>query len=353
MEHSFKNKDIIIHPWKFDEGDVRSWENQRFDLQHNGELLKFGASEVSQVIGQGYESAFKLFQIKLGKVAPKKPNLIMCHGNQVEDVIMRYARAYDINDPSSERTAENFLDGNWQRNIQKAEYFIESPKYKAILCSLDGVLFKGEQDFEGNIAEFDTPVEFKNVSASSFSRWNNEIPIYYLVQDYCQLMFTGAPHMWFVVLVDNRELWIQKVEANEEWFEYIDTNTVDLSLRISKAKLIQEQLEQEDDSETRDKLQKMIWELEPEVTADEADGRILKEMYPVNDDIKLGDQNDLDNVLKYLHYSAEEKECKSQKDLAKNNLLVSMKGSKLEVISEEGQGYIVKGGNRFTVSKKK
>lgn len=355
MKHNFKNKKIKIHPWAFDEGDVKAWEKQRFDLQHNGELLKFGASEVAQVVGKGYESAFKLFQIKLGRVSPKRPNLLLIHGNNVESSIMDYARSFDVNDPSEERTAENYLSKNFQRNIQKANYFIESEDYPAILVSLDGVLFKGEQDFEGNVVEYDTPVEFKNVSYSSFSRWDGQIPIYYMIQCFVQMAFTGSPEMWFIALVDNRELFIRKVEADEEWFEYINENTIDLSLRISKAKKIIEELDSTSDPKIREQLEQMIWELEPEVTSDEEDTKVLKEIYNSQDDSEViyGDAEDEELCMSYIKHNDEEREAKSMKTLTKNTLLNRLKtASKMEVYSEEGI-YTVKSGYRFTCTFKK
>ena len=350
MKHNFINKKIKIHPWTFEEDDIKAWEKQRFDLQHNGDLLKFGASEVAQVIGQGYESAFKLFQIKLGKVEPKRPNLLLINGNQTEPTLMKYARSYDINDPSEERTAENFLTKNYPRNIQKAEYFIESEDYPAILVSLDGVLFKGEQDFDGNIVEYDTPVELKNVTYTSFSRWNGNVPVYYIIQMMCQMMFTGAKEMWFVALVDNRELFIRKVEADEAWFEYINDNTIDLSLRISKGREIMKELETTTDVETRQELEQMLWELEPEITSDDEDTKVLKGIYSIQDDSEIiyGDSEDEALCIDYIQYGVLEKEAKDNKTLTKNKLLQRLKTAyKMEVESEQGT-YTVKGGSRFS-----
>lgn len=352
MEHNFLNKNIIIHPWDFEDGDTRAWEQQRFDLQHNKGLLKFGASEVAQVVGKGYESAFKLFQVKLGKITPKKVNLLMIHGNNCEDIIMDYSKAYSVEDPSEEVTAQNYLDKNFQRQIDKAKYFIECPDYPAILCSLDGVLFKGEQEFDGNIAKFDIPVEYKNVSFTSFSRWEGNIPEYYYIQCQTQLAFTGAPYMWFIALVDNRELWIRKVEASQEWFTFINDETIDLSLRISKAKVIQAEIDSTSDPQLREKLETLFWELEPVVTDDDEDTKALREAYNQDDSVIIGDEQDLEYALNYLNEHEAETEAKKGKTLNKNLLLQRMKGaSKMEVVND---GYIITvlGGLRFSVKRK-
>ena len=356
ITHNFKDKNVVIHPWDFPEGDIKAWEQMRFDLQHGGEIMRFGASEISQVCGSNkYEGAFKLFQIKLGNIAPKKPNILMINGNETEPTLMKYAMSYDIEDTSEETTAENFLSKNYKRKISKADYFLSHPDYPAILVSLDGVLFKGEQEFDGNIAEYDIPVEFKNVTYSSFSGWGGEIPLWYYSQVQGQLAVTGAPHAWFICLVDNRMLWIRKVEADPEWMAYINDATIDLSLRISKAKIIKAQMDFESDSELRLQLQHQIYDLEPEVDALESTTDVLKELYGDKDEQEVlqGDENDLQLCSEYLEYNEQEKNYKSLKELTKNNLLNRLKtASKMEVHSEEGI-YTVKSGYRFTCTFKK
>src|SRR5690606_30484637 len=129
------------------------------------------------------------------------------------------------------------------------------------------------------LMEFDTSVEVKNVSFSSFNSWNGEIPPYYYVQKQSQLASTGAPYGYFVALVDNSDLHIWKVDADPEWQDYINLQTVDLSLRIGRAKDIQDQLVKDLSEEQRELLLTEFYELEPIAGAEENTTDMLKNMY--------------------------------------------------------------------------
>lgn len=356
MKHNFRDQNIKIHEWPFDDSDTRAWEEMRFNLLNNQTQQKFGASEVSAVCGSNnYESAFSLFQIKLGRTQPKLPNLLMIHGNAVESTIMEYSNAYDPEDPSVETTAANYLNKDFKRNITKARFFIESDVLPNVVVSLDGVLKKGDVEFDGSIAEFDIPVEYKNVSFSSFNSWQADISPWYYIQVQTQIASTGASHGWFVCFVDNRDLHIVKVERDETCINFIREETDELSLRITKGKLILKEIETTADEGDEEQLYTMLYDLEPTAGPEKNTTDLLKVVYDSDriptddsdDEPIQGDEEDYQLAEDYLARNAEIKELTKEKDTCKNRLLQSMKGSKVMEVN----GLKIKNGYRFGVTK--
>lgn len=333
------NKNATIIPWTFKHGDVKAWETARNAVMDNNSkqtgMIRFGGSELSTVLGiNKYDSKFVLFHNKLGRLPAKRQNLLMIHGNQVEDTIIEYVQAYDLNNTDETETAKNFLNKTFIRKIAKAEFFIVADDYPCISISLDGVLKKGELSLhDPNLRmPFDTFVEIKNVGSDSFRSWNGQVPSYYMAQLQGGMAATGVPYCYFVAFVANRELWVQKVDAVEGWASMINDETIDMSLKIVKARTLLEQLEEYTlDDTQRLIIQQELYELEPNADHLESTNEALKNIYPADEgDIKdlteIFDE-ELENILgRYLDINKEAKELEVEKATIKNRSIQILKG---------------------------
>ena len=279
----------------------------------------------------------------------------MINGNVLESSIIDYIKSYDLNNPDEETTAENFLNKTFVREIDKAEFFILSDDYPYLSISLDGVLRKGQPSLHDPnlLMSFDTFCEVKNVTYSSYKSWGDKvIPDYYMAQVQAGMMVTGAPYCYFCVFLDNRELIINKIDADEAWFNLIEEASSELSLRITKAKTIQNTLEIENDPSVREQLEQMLYDLEPNMDGLESTTDVIKDLYKGYDSETelIGEEQEYAWADRYLQVNDELKELTTEKTFLKNSLLNFMKRSRKMTVLNITVTY--KNG-RFSVKKNK
>lgn len=346
-----------IH-WDFDPEDTKSWEEARFHLQNNGEVIRFGGSELSKIMDVNpYEGSLYLFNVKLGRTTPRPPSLRMLHGNSSEGAILRYLEYYEAEDGSSENTAGNLVDENKIRDISKAHFFLENPNYPCMLISLDGVLKKGQVSLHDSSVKlpFTTFIEVKNVSWSSFNSWQGSIPLYYMSQLQGSMTVANIPYCYFAVFVDNNDLHVWKVDREDAWSVALDDATRDLSVRIAKAKVIMGEIEKADNMSLQEELYAKLYELEPTAGAEKYTSDLVKSLYDndLTDDSAqesiIGGEEEYELAESYLARTAEIKELTKEKEICKNRLLQAMHGHK---VMETGD-LKISNGYRFGVKRVK
>ena len=351
-------KGSVLIPWDFDPEDTKSWEQARFHLQNNGEVHRFGGSELSKVMDNNpYEGALYLFNVKLGRTTPRPVSLRMINGNYVESTILKYLEHYEAEDGSSENTAGNVVNENKVRDIAKAHFFLENPNYPCMLISLDGVLEKGQVSLHDSSVKLDftTFVEVKNVSWSSFNAWGGVIPTYYMTQLQGSMAVANIPYCYFAVFVDNNDLHVWKVDREDAWSVALDDATRDLSVRIAKAKVILEEIGRADNMSLQEELYAKLYELEPTAGAEKYTSDLVKSLYDndLADDSAqesiIGGEEEYELAESYLARTAEIKELTKEKEICKNRLLQAMHGHK---VMETGD-LKISNGYRFGVKRVK
>jgi len=353
----FGNGSNVIH-WDFDPEDTKSWEETRFHLQNNGEVIRFGGSELSKIMDVNpYEGSLYLFNVKLGRTTPRPPSLRMLHGNSSEGAILRYLEHYEAEDGSSENTALNLVNDNKIRDVGKAHFFLENPNYPCMLISLDGVLEKGQVSLHDSSVKLDftTFVEVKNVSWSSFNSWGGVIPTYYMAQLQGSMTVANIPYCYFAVFVDNNDLHVWKVDREDSWSVALDDATRDLSIRIAQAKVIMEEIGRADNMSLQEELYAKLYELEPTAGAEKYTSDLVKSLYDndLTDDSAqesiIGGEEEYELAESYLARTAEIKELTKEKEICKNRLLQAMHGHK---VMETGD-LKISNGYRFGVKRVK
>lgn len=149
-----------------------------------GRINSLGASEVSSVLGKGFQSSLELWKIKTGKVEPKDLSDIprVRYGTEAEE----HLRAL-----FSLKNADKY----------RIEYFpyrvFNHSKYPYLTCTLDGIIIQTDYD-EENYLSSDIYRKYgvwecKTVwitSSRELEQWNGKIPDKYYIQVLQQLAIT-------------------------------------------------------------------------------------------------------------------------------------------------------------------
>lgn len=174
---------------------------------------RIGASDAPIVCGVSrFESPFTLYHKKVGSVeedreAVERLNEALYWGKSLEPVIVeRFGKVTGM-PVSREKPITVHL---WR----------EDPRLAA---SLDAIAV------DENVP---VPLEVKNVSAYFADEWENEPPIYYVVQCQHQMMVTGAPHAYLAALVGGNQFRWAKVMRDSAFIELMRKAELEFLYRL-------------------------------------------------------------------------------------------------------------------------
>jgi len=145
-----------------------------------------GASEAASILGLNpWQSKIDIFIQKTSREINQDDNLNMWLGREMEPLLKK------LFEEETGKTVHN-------------DYKIRiDPEYGFLTTNLDGMVV-GEK----------VPVEYKTMS-----KWSGEVPDYYFCQLQHQMMVTGAPYIYYAVLVlgDWKQFIVEKFERNDEF----------------------------------------------------------------------------------------------------------------------------------------
>jgi putative phage-type endonuclease len=196
--------------------------------EHSDEWYEFrkngiGGSEVGNILlpNPDYDSSIWIFHEKLGTIPPRKDdNEYMFWGRELEDIIADKWRYWD---GTKEGYIENYKNKKIIRDCRSVNGYVVNPKYPWLFASLDRVInVKGGVNLiTGEPLKTEGVLECKAMSRYVADKWEDGVPVYYLLQIHQYMAIIEANYAEIVILQDGNKLRVEKIQRDDGLCERI------------------------------------------------------------------------------------------------------------------------------------
>jgi putative phage-type endonuclease len=196
--------------------------------QHTDEWYQFrkngiGGSEVGNLLlpNPDYDSAIWIFHEKIGTIPQRKfDNESMFWGRELEDQIADKWRFWD---GTQEGYIENFKNKRLIRDCRNVNGYVVNPKYPWLFASLDRVMnVKGGRNLiTSNPLTTEAVLECKAMNQWVAQKWEDSMPIYYLMQIHQYMIIIESDYAEIAVLESGNKLRVEKIQRDDGLCEKI------------------------------------------------------------------------------------------------------------------------------------
>lgn len=251
---------------KTNEIDRHEW----LDYRRQG----IGGSDVAAICGVSrWNDPLGVWMDKTGRIEASEPNEAMYWGNVLEDTVRK-----------------EFVKRSGLK-VRRVHSILQHPEVPYLLANVDGIIKtpEGEGIFEA-----------KTTNAFNKGEWSGDgLPDQYLLQVQHYLMVTGYNFAYVAVLVGGNEFIYKRIEADEEMIDLIRRLEVDFWENY------------------------VMKDVPPEPTAQSC--QLLSKLYPGGkQEALILPEDSLELVKRFEMYQKQEKEAKSLKEEAANQLKALM-----------------------------
>lgn len=196
--------------------------------EHTEEWYSFrkngiGGSEVGNILlpNPDYDSAIWIFHEKIGTILPRKEdNEYMFWGRTHEDVIAEMWRYWD---GTQDGYIENYKNKRLIRDCRNVNGYVVNPKYPWLFASLDRVMniSGGRNLLTGNPLTTEGVLECKAMNQWVAQKWEDGMPIYYLLQIHQYMAIIEADYAEIAILENGNKFRVEKIQRDDSLCEKI------------------------------------------------------------------------------------------------------------------------------------
>jgi putative phage-type endonuclease len=190
-----------------------------YQFRKNG----IGGSEVGNLLlpNPDYDSAIWIFHEKIGTIESRKnDNESMFWGRELEDQIADKWRYWD---GTTDGYIQNYKDKKIIRECRSVNGYVVNPKYPWLFASLDRVMniSGGRNLLTGNPLTTEAVLECKAMNQWVAQKWEDGMPIYYLMQIHQYMAIIESDYAEIVVLENGNKLRVEKIQRDDGLCEKI------------------------------------------------------------------------------------------------------------------------------------
>lgn len=317
------------------------WFQFRYDNGFGGSEIASVVSTVSKTLSDlVYTPALKLFLLKIGEpVQDFTGNVESESGHFFEPIILKYLKYFDLDNPDQLAMFRAIKANQMINKVVQPHTFLVNDKYPWLYYSTDAFHWKNKTG-KKRIAEC------KNTTSMEARRYPNSISPSFYCQVMQGLLISELEAADLCVLIDGRWFTVITVEPSKEWFDLILDTSHALWTNIIKARKIKLEygipnyfsVNPEHFTEKQKEGVLMLSELEPELSGTEAELDFIKAMVipPVEESIREGTEEVMQDCIKYIQLNDKEKTVEKEKKAVYEKLLLHL-GQGFNTISFEGQ----------------
>jgi len=196
--------------------------------EHTDEWYAFrkngiGGSEVGNILlpNPDYDSAIWIFHEKIGTIPPRKEdNEYMFWGRTHEDVIAEMWRYWD---GTQDGYIENYKNKKLIRDCRNVNGYVVNPKYPWLFASLDRVMniSGGRNLITGDPLTTEGVLECKAMNQWVAQKWEDGMPIYYLLQIHQYMAIIEADYAEIAILENGNKFRVEKIQRDDSLCEKI------------------------------------------------------------------------------------------------------------------------------------
>lgn len=328
---------------------------------HSAEWFAFrlsgiGSSETALAMSpplHDYGSAMELYHEKTGAKDPRMfDNSNMFWGRAHEPTI---AQIYQYYDGTPEGYIENQKQGKVIREVYETGYVINK-KYPWLFSSPDRLIAPPfVNQITGELLDKVGNCEIKTLSFHAAKKWENKIPIYYIVQVHQQMIVLDIDYTEIAILRDGNKFEVLPIERNEKLAQRIIDQTYDFWYnRVVKGRDAFRESYRTKNAELKSKYLEEFYNLEPEPDTTKAYEEFVNRTYLETGFTLQGDLKDFQYVKFYKWLLSAGKSIDNEKQRIKNYFIRKLQTNACSVININDRGYVryseTETGNRFTVN---
>lgn len=304
-----------------------------------------GGSDMSVIFQMNDRfSLIELFYQKLGLnfSATEGHNNYTLWGTLLEDTVRDMAQYYDF---ETGTYIENFEHGIKLRDIVEFPYMVRNKDYPWLLANVDGL-----ENYNALKRRADSIAEMKTISRQSSEKWENGLPVYYIIQvhHYSTVL---KPMLYYpeiariFVLQDGRDYWGREIPISQTIVDEMLQRSYDFWETLEQGKYIMATAINEN------QMRLGLQEIEPEPDHTKAYADFVSKLQVKKDNYQIiqGGQSEFELGLQYLKAHEEAKVTAKIKQKLGNELRGRMRQLDADVIDFGPNGRI-KFSNRLYVN---
>jgi putative phage-type endonuclease len=326
---------------------------------HGFRFQGIGSSETALALNpplHDYGSAMELFAEKTGAKNPRDfDNQNMFWGRAHEPTI---AQIYQYYDGTPEGFIENRKQGKIIREVYETSYIVNK-KYPWLFSSPDRLIAPPFlNQITGELLSKVGNCEIKTLSYHAAKKWENKIPIYYIVQVHQQMVVMEIDYTEIVILRDGNKFEVLPIERNERLAQRIIDQTHDFwynRVLPGREYYIESRAQSNNKKRATDYLEKYL-ALEPDPDTTKAYEQFVNEKYLETGLVLEGNLKDFQYVKFYKWLTMAAKIIDGEKQRIKNYFIRKLQTNACSSININDRGYVryseTDTGFRFTVNHK-